>query len=40
LFALPGSTAVIAHWHGQYRTEAFLSTVDDLKAMAKEQNML
>lgn len=30
-------TPVIAHWHGDRRTDAFLSTVGDLKAKLKEQ---
>jgi hypothetical protein len=34
---LPPSTPVIANWHGGVRTEAFLSTVGDLKATAKAQ---
>ena len=33
---LPPETPVIAHWHGQYRTDAFLTTVGDLVAKAQE----
>jgi hypothetical protein len=33
---LPPDTPVIAHWHGQYRTEAFSSTVGELAAKATE----
>ena len=40
LFKLPDDTPIVAHWHGQYRTEAFLSTLGKLKAKAKEQGML
>jgi hypothetical protein len=32
---LPDATPVIAHWHGQYRTEGFLSTVGYLKKKSK-----
>jgi hypothetical protein len=32
---MPDETPVIAHWHGQYRTEAFLSTVGELKRKSK-----
>jgi hypothetical protein len=31
---LPADTPVVAHWHGRYRTEAFLSTVGELAAKA------
>jgi hypothetical protein len=31
---LPPETPVIAHWHGERRTDAFLSTVGDLAAKA------
>jgi len=32
---LPPETVVIAHWHGERRTDAFLSTVGELKAKAE-----
>jgi hypothetical protein len=35
LESLPDKTPAIAHWHGQYRTEGFLSTVGDLKKKSK-----
>ncbi len=31
---LPDDTPVIAHWHGQYRTEGFQSTIGALKKKA------
>jgi hypothetical protein len=31
-----GDTPVLAHWHGQYRTDGFSTTVAELKAKAKE----
>jgi hypothetical protein len=34
LFGLPATTPVLAHWHGQYRTEGFATTVGELKAKA------
>jgi hypothetical protein len=34
LESLPAETPVIAHWHGERRTDAFLSTVGELKAKA------
>ncbi|WP_158815639.1 hypothetical protein [Methylocapsa sp. S129] len=36
LFALPDDVPVIANWHGERRTDAFLLTVGDLKAKALE----
>ena len=36
LFQLPDDTPVLAHWHGQYRTEGFAMTVAELKAKAEE----
>ena len=32
---LPPETPVIAHWHGEWRTDAFPSTVGELKAKAE-----
>ncbi len=32
---LPDDTTVIACWHGQYRTDGFLTTVGALRAKAK-----
>jgi hypothetical protein len=32
---LPPETPVIAHWHGERRTDAFLSTVGELSAKAE-----
>jgi len=32
---LPDETVVIACWHGQYRTDGFLTTVGELRAKAK-----
>ena len=34
LFALPDDTTVIANWHGERRTDAFLLTIAELKAKA------
>jgi hypothetical protein len=34
LESLPAETPIIAHWHGERRTDAFLSTVGELKAKA------
>jgi hypothetical protein len=34
LATLPADTPVIAHWHGQRRTDAFLTTVGELTAKA------
>jgi hypothetical protein len=36
LFNLPDHVWVIANWHGERRTDAFLLTVGDLKAKAKD----
>ena len=36
LFKLPDDTAVLAHWHREYRTDGFAMTVKLLKAKAKE----
>ena len=36
LAKLPPDTPVVAHWHGQYRTEAFVTTVGELLAKAGE----
>lgn len=35
ILSLHDDTPVIAHWHGQYRTEAFALTVKELKELAK-----
>jgi hypothetical protein len=37
LFHLPDQTPVVAHWHGQYRTDGFALTVGELRLLAKEQ---
>jgi hypothetical protein len=34
LFKLPDETPVLAHWHEQWRTDAFATTVGELKAKA------
>jgi hypothetical protein len=34
LFKLPDDTPVLAHWHGQWRTDGFATTVGQLKAKA------
>jgi len=34
LFGLPDDTPVIANWHGERRTDAYLLTVGELKAKA------
>jgi hypothetical protein len=34
LFNLPGSTPVLAHWHGAHRTDGFALAVGELKAKA------
>jgi hypothetical protein len=34
LFSLPDATPVLAHWHGQWRTDGFATTVGELKAKA------
>jgi hypothetical protein len=31
---LPDNTPVIAHWHGQHRTDGFATTVGELKQKA------
>lgn len=36
LFELPPETNVIAHWHGEWRTAAFLLTVGELKKKAEK----
>jgi hypothetical protein len=35
LETLPPETPVIAHWHGEWRTDAFPSTVGELRAKAE-----
>ena len=39
LRGLAPDTPVIAHWHGQYRTDAFLSTVGELRQKAAEESL-
>ncbi len=34
LFRLPDETPVIADWHGEWRTDAFLTNVAELKSKA------
>jgi hypothetical protein len=34
LFGLPDETPVLAHWHGNWRTDAYATTVGQLKAKA------
>jgi hypothetical protein len=34
LFGLPDDTPVIANWHGEWRTDAFLTSVAELKSKA------
>jgi hypothetical protein len=36
LFDLPDDTPVLAHWHGQWRTDGFATTVGELKSKACE----
>jgi hypothetical protein len=36
LFHLSDDTPVLAHWHGQWRTEGFATTIGELKAKARE----
>jgi hypothetical protein len=36
LFHLPDSQPVIAHWHGERRTDAFGMTIKELKKKAEE----
>lgn len=36
LFILVDETPVVAHWHGQYRTDAFKTSVGHLKKLAEE----
>ncbi len=36
LFKLSKDTLVIAHWHGQNRTDAFKTTVGELKRLAEK----
>jgi hypothetical protein len=35
LFQLPDATPVLAHWHGDHRTDGFATTVGELKVKAK-----
>ena len=37
---LPDTTAVLAHWHGCYRTEGFATTIGELKSIAEGQDLL
>lgn len=34
ILGLPDETPVVANWHGTYRTDAFSTTVGDLRAKA------
>lgn len=36
----PDDMSVLAHWHGNYRTEGFASTVGELKSIAEAQGLL
>lgn len=36
LWSLPDNTPVLAHWHGEYRTDGFSTTVGELKSKALE----
>jgi hypothetical protein len=36
LFSLPDDTPILAHWHGQHRTDGFAMTVRLLKDKAKD----
>lgn len=36
LLDLPEDTPVIANWHGQYRTDAFATTVGELKVKVSQ----
>ena len=38
LFKFDDKVTVIANWHGQYRTDAFATTVGELKEKAKFYN--
>jgi hypothetical protein len=35
LFDLPDATPVLAHWHGQWRTDGFATTVGELRGKAQ-----
>jgi hypothetical protein len=35
LFDYPNSTPVLAHWHGERRTDGFATSVGELKAKAR-----
>jgi hypothetical protein len=37
LFDLPDATPVVAHWHGQYRTDGFALSVGELRALAAQK---
>jgi hypothetical protein len=37
LFSMPDEVPVVAHWHGQYRTDGFALTVGELRSLAEEQ---
>lgn len=39
LFDLPDETPVLAHWHGERRTDGFRLTVGALKALAEQHEM-
>ena len=36
VLALPDETPVVANWHGQWRTDAFSTSVGELREKAKE----
>jgi hypothetical protein len=36
VLALPDETPVVANWHGQFRTDAFSTSVGELRGKAKE----
>jgi hypothetical protein len=35
IFHLPDNTPVLAHWHGEWRTDGFATTIAELKAKAQ-----
>ena len=37
LFEFPDQTPVVAHWHGERRTDGFALTVGELRLLANEQ---
>ena len=38
LFDLPDEVPVVAHWHGQFRTDGFALTVGELRLLAEGES--